>query len=285
MFQFTLTYNGTDTVRDEPRGFNEYESQIERDFKTHGIFYHFTKGTLKLGFKEDARTILLNAYEAEGDDAEVTITVDRRYEDWQTWTTIYTGTAIMSNREVDIDYFNVDFEDSGFIQDIMNNLDVPLDLGMPKDLKGNSINNITAQDIALYPKTLLSTYATRIADGSGFTNYTDNDTDNAADFTTFLTINLDDFISGQLTGWQSGAMTQTIVRQTALDTRLDTEANYINSVRGDLTFNSQIKFECDLTATFLASGNHSAYIKCSLYKDGVNVGDFYNDSDSVIGGT
>jgi hypothetical protein len=285
MFRFTLTFDGVSTVIDEPRGFNEYESQIERDFKTHGMFYQFTKGTLKLGFKEDARTILLNAYEVMGDDAEVTLTVERRYEDWQTWTTIYTGTAIIANRDVDLDFFNVDFEETGFIQDIMNNLDTPLDLGLTKDLKGNTIAALNPQNINLYPKKLLNTYSTRIADGTGFTTYTDSDTDTGTSFNKFLSINLDDFISGQLTGWQPGAMTETIVRQTAFSTRLLTEANYINSVRGDLTFNSQLKIECNLTATFLASGNHSSYVNVYLYKDGSPVGTFFSDSDFVLGGT
>lgn len=183
MFRFTLSFNGTSTEVEEPRGFSEFESQIERDFKTHGLFYRFTKGTLKLGFAGPARTILLNAYESKGDDAEVTLTVDRRYESWEAWTTIYTGSAIMSNRDIDLDFFNVDFEEAGFIQDIMNNLDATLDLGLTKDFKGNTIEPIVPQSINMYSKKLLSTYSTRIAEGTGFTTYTNTDTDSASIFT------------------------------------------------------------------------------------------------------
>lgn len=138
MFRFTLTYNSVSTEVDEPNGWTEFKSELNRDFKSHGVMFKYTSGTLKLGFA-DGRDVLEDAFRLEGFDAVVTLTVEERADATQPWTTVYTGTAVMRNRELSVDYFEVDFESSAFQQKIINRLDTKVRLDATVDLDGNAL--------------------------------------------------------------------------------------------------------------------------------------------------
>ena len=77
LFRFKLTYSGADTTVIEPQGWDAFQSELKRDFKSHGVVFKYTSGTLKLGFA-DGRTLLEDAFRNDGYDAVVTLTVDQR---------------------------------------------------------------------------------------------------------------------------------------------------------------------------------------------------------------
>jgi len=139
LYRFILTYSGADTTVEEPRGWSDFKSEIKRDFKSHGVIFKYTSGTLKLGFA-DGRDILETAFRNDGFDAVVTLTVDQRAEDTQSWTNAFTGNAVMKNRELTDMYFDVDFESSTFQQKIINRLNIPVDVDASIDLDGNSLS-------------------------------------------------------------------------------------------------------------------------------------------------
>ena len=137
-YRFVLTYNNVDTEVIEPNGWSDFKSEIKRDFKSHGVVFKFTSGSLKLGFA-DGRSVLENAFQLEGFDAVVTLTVDRRIDEFYSWENIFIGDAIMKNRELDENYFNVDFESSTFQQKVVNRLKSKVRLDASIDLDGNPI--------------------------------------------------------------------------------------------------------------------------------------------------
>ena len=139
MFRFTLTYSGTETTVIEPKGWDTFKSELKRDFKSHGVIFKYTSGTLKLGFA-DGRDILETAFQNDGFDAVVTLTVDQRNTDLDTWVNVFTGNAVMKNRELTEDYFSVDFESSTFQQKIANRLKTPVNLETTLDLDGNTLS-------------------------------------------------------------------------------------------------------------------------------------------------
>ena len=140
LYQFKLTYKEEDTTIVEPKGWNTFKSEIKRDFNSHGVLFKYTSGTLKLGFA-DGRDVLENAFQAEGFDAEVTLTVDQRETTLDSFTNTFTGTAVMKNRELDEDYFNCDFESSIFQQKVINRLNTKVKLGATIDLDGNTLSS------------------------------------------------------------------------------------------------------------------------------------------------
>lgn len=277
-FQFILTYDGTDTEVDQPEGFDVLNATVKRDFKSHGLVFQFTSGSLRLGFDGDGRTVLYDAFQADGDDAEVTLTIKRKYENWQAWTTIYTGTAVMENREVTLDFFYVDFENIDFIQKFQNYKETVISLGTTEDLEGNDLQTLVKQEIPLYSKRLLEYYQVRRGAGSGFLTVLNSDRPSPSPttlFTRYFTFNLTDFVEGSLTGWQTDV-------QTAFFDDLPTTANYINSETGQFTFDGSIKFEATLDIVFASSGVRRGIVALTLYKNGAKVDTFYSKTTDAV---
>ena len=144
-YRFFLTYSGTTTQVDEPDGWADFKSEIKRDFQSHGSVYMFTSGSLKLGFDGggdgfgDGRAILEEAFQNYGLDAEVTFTADWKPTESSDWENLFTGDAVMSNREYDLDYFQVDFETSSLKQKINNRLKTKVNIDATQDLDGNAL--------------------------------------------------------------------------------------------------------------------------------------------------
>jgi hypothetical protein len=138
LYRFVLTYNGVETTVIQPKGWVDFESEIKRDFKSHGVMFKFTSGTLKLGFA-DGRDVLESAFQLEGLDAQVQLTADRRADQYASWENLFTGNAVMKNRELTESYFNVDFEGSSFQQKVINRLKNDIRLDATTDIDGNAL--------------------------------------------------------------------------------------------------------------------------------------------------
>lgn len=152
--QFILTYDGTDYVVDEPDGFKTFNSILKRDFDTHGVFFRFTDSDLKLKFPGSGRDVLKSARDGFGVDATVTLTVKKRTRTTDTFSTIYTGTAVMENIVIDEDYASVDFEEINAMIKIKDRLDVPVKADQTTDLDGGSISAATITEFRMGDKTI-----------------------------------------------------------------------------------------------------------------------------------
>ena len=93
-----VTGSTTTTEVTEPNGFTEFDSRLERDFKTGGVFFRFSEADLLLQFPGVGMTILQTAWNELGVNAEVTLTISKRNTPDDAFLTEYTGIAIMKNR-------------------------------------------------------------------------------------------------------------------------------------------------------------------------------------------
>jgi len=150
-YRHFLTHNSAKQSVVEPEDFANFESGIKRDFDAHGLFYRFTPDDIKLGFVGLGRTILETAFQEDGLDASVTYTVDSRPDEFASWANVFAGTAVMSNREVDKDYFRIDFENAEFIEKINNRFKIKLDLAATTTLDGGTIASTITQQQDLWP--------------------------------------------------------------------------------------------------------------------------------------
>ena len=139
IYRFTLTYNSVSTEVAEPRDWKDFKSEIKRDFKSHGVLFKYTSEALKLGFA-DGRDILENAFQLEGFDAVVQLSIDRRPDSFASWTNIFVGNARMESRELTEMFFNCDFESSPFIQKSVNRFKTKVKLDSTIDLDGNALS-------------------------------------------------------------------------------------------------------------------------------------------------
>ena len=152
-YRFILTHNATSvTIIDSPdnneavENFNDFESEINRDFKTHGMVYQYSSGDLKLGFYGEAKTLLESAFQQDGLNANVSLEISKRNESVDDWVVVFTGTAVMANRSVDVDFFRCDFENTTFQEKIMSRWKTKVKLNQTMDLDGNTLNgSITSQ--------------------------------------------------------------------------------------------------------------------------------------------
>ncbi len=159
-FRFSLTYNSTETFLDnQPDGWKDFQSEVRRDFNWHGAVYKFTSGTLRLGFPGEGRDILETAFQAEGVDAEVIFKADSRdgINPNGAYTNLFTGRAVMKNREYTNDFFRVDFEDSSFQQKVVNRLRVKVDLGDTEDIDGNTMTGGVPEESETWPDIKIKT--------------------------------------------------------------------------------------------------------------------------------
>ena len=147
-FRFDVDYSATNLQMDpstnptEPNGFNDFESKIERDFRSHGVIFRYISGDLKLGFKDgssDYRQLFVDAFAADGLSASITLEIYKRRESHQSWTLVFTGVAQMETLELDRDYAFIEFENNDFISKVTANFATELDLTKNKDLDGSSL--------------------------------------------------------------------------------------------------------------------------------------------------
>ena len=116
-YRFILTHSATSvTIIDSPdnnegvENFGEMQSEINRDFRTHGMVYQFTSGDLKLGFYGEGKELLESAFQQDGLNANVTLQISKRPTDLDNWEEIFSGTAVMENRQVDVNFSDRDWE-------------------------------------------------------------------------------------------------------------------------------------------------------------------------------
>ena len=186
-FKFELTYTdypdgaGTTTEIEEPKGFTEFTSVLERQFDQGGVFFRFSESNIALEFPGVGRGILEDRFQELGVDTDVTLTVSRRDTPDDAYSIIYTGLAVMKNRVLTPEFFKVDFEEQSILNRINARKDIPVSLDATNDLEGNSIAALSADSITFAGKQILqnvilgtitetsTNFITWDADGTGLT--------------------------------------------------------------------------------------------------------------------
>jgi hypothetical protein len=287
-YRFTLTYNGVDTEVIEPRGWSEFKSEIKRDFKSHGVLFKFTSGTLKLGFA-DGKSVLDDAFRLEGFDAVVTLTVDRRLDEYYSYENIFVGDAVMQNRGYDENYFNVDFESSSFQQKVINRLKSKVRLDTSIDLDGNPlVGSLPSYTNDWGTIRLNSDYvADYVAGGvsNAKTTFTENTPDTGGgSFYQNLVVNFDGVLQDDLKQYQS-------ITQALSDGQIGSASglqNFISGIDGYLTVTGDIKYRINGTLTTSVSGDIFIKARWKLRHEnsaGTIIGSEQTLHTKTIGGT
>lgn len=291
IYRFTLTYNSVDTEVVEPRGWDAFKSEIKRDFKSHGVLFKFTSGTLKLGFA-DGRDIFEVAFQLEGFDAVVTLLVEQRPDDISAWTETFTGDAVMKNRELTDMFFSVDFEGSSFQQKVVNRLKSKVKLDSLIDLDGNTLSSaITTQTSQWNSIRLKTDYVANYRAGgisADFTSYAGAGLANGVsgnDVFQYMIMNFTGVIDDELTEVNVLGLEQIIDSEPSLSSN---QNNFTASITGDLTFTYNLKFQLSATLDLTDEGavNTNIQYELILRRDdgsGVNISETVLDSDSQSG--
>jgi hypothetical protein len=290
IYRFTLTYNSVDTEVDQPKGWTDFKSEIKRDFKSHGVVFKYTSGTLKLGFA-DGRDVLEDAFQLEGFDAQVTLTVDQRADSNKAWEETFTGIAVMKNRDLDDLYFNVDFEGSTFQQKVINRLNTKVDLDTLIDLDGETLTGTIDQQTSQWnsirlKEDYIADYRAG-GDSSDFTSFAGSGLANGSsgnDVFQYQVLNFSGLIDDELKEVNE-------VSESILDVE-PTLANSLNNftigISGDLTFTYTLKFQLSATLDLTDEGAVNTNIKYELilrHDDafGVNIAEYSLDTDNQSG--
>ena len=72
-YLFKLIIDGVETQIDEPEGFDEIQSRIFRDEKSHGMFFEATPADVPLKFSGTAKSLLETAFDSDGVDSESSV--------------------------------------------------------------------------------------------------------------------------------------------------------------------------------------------------------------------
>lgn len=156
-YQYTLTHatKGTLTIDsdgDEPKGWEDFQIEVKRDapdssvsglsgMDTHGIF---TSISTPLEFIGTGCTWLEDVYDTYGAEDEVTIKIEYKCEDTDTYSTVFEGNIDMTTYEKTIvgleQGVSVSITDASFEQLLKNRLDTKVDILQRVSLDGTTMS-------------------------------------------------------------------------------------------------------------------------------------------------
>jgi len=133
-------YDRTEVL--EPRGWKDIQSVLKRDFPTHGMFFKYTDGAIKLGFVCDGVTLLEAAYVKDGAEAFYQFEVEEADSDVSPFVVIFSGELDFETRFFDENYFEAEVNEIDDLVKIKNRSSTKINLNKNLTLDGTTISNI-----------------------------------------------------------------------------------------------------------------------------------------------
>lgn len=143
LIDFTYDPNGVETIVSEPQGWENISLNIRRDEEMHGIFFEFTGN--ELVFYGEGMSIIREAYEAYGIEANVNIIVESACED-DNYSTFYEGKLVFeSYKETIADLCSVSIrtEQQDIVTTFRNRIETAIDLASTTSLDGTALDTYT----------------------------------------------------------------------------------------------------------------------------------------------
>ena len=140
MWQFSITYNSITTVVSEPIGWNETEIVIRRNKEFHGIFFEYSLN--KLRYHGTAYTILKDAYETLGIDAEAELLIEYKCDDSDTFEEFYTGKFAFNQIKIEEGngcFIEIPIEQIGCVNTFLNRKDQKVNLNSNLDFNEDAL--------------------------------------------------------------------------------------------------------------------------------------------------
>jgi hypothetical protein len=158
MWQFSITYNSITTVIAEPIGWNETEIVIRRNKEFHGIFFEYSLN--KLRYHGTAYTILKDAYEALGIDAEAELLIEYKCDDSDTFEEFYTGKFAFNQIKIEEGsgcFIEIPIEQIGCVNTFLNRKDQKVNLNSNLDFNEDALTAYAGlnESLAFPPKEIL----------------------------------------------------------------------------------------------------------------------------------
>lgn len=143
LIDFTYDPNGVETIVPEPQGWENISLNIRRDEEMHGIFFEFTGN--ELVFYGEGMSIIREAYQAYGIEANVNIIVESACED-DNYSTFYEGKLVFeSYKETIADLCSVSIrtEQTDIVTTFRNRIETAIDLASTTSLDGSTLGTYT----------------------------------------------------------------------------------------------------------------------------------------------
>ena len=137
-----------------PDGWDNDEYFLQRDLQSFGVFRKFTVGELM--FVKDGRDYLLNAYEAQGVNMEVTLTVLENTPSG-TQRTRFVGKVDGSTAKRTELSFNCQIKDGSFTDLVLDRAKTEINLNNPLSIDNESIGYFVTDDIIMPELTITQT--------------------------------------------------------------------------------------------------------------------------------
>ena len=140
MWQFSITYNSITTVIAEPIGWNETEIVIRRNKEFHGIFFEYSLN--KLRYHGTAYTILKDAYETLGIDAEAELLIEYKCDDSDSFDEFYTGKFAFNQIKIEEGngcFIEIPIEQIGCVNTFLNRKDQKVNLNSNLDFNEDAL--------------------------------------------------------------------------------------------------------------------------------------------------
>ena len=254
--KFELTYFDMDsyalktTEIEEPNEFAGFESVLERDFNTAGVFFKYSETNIALEFPGTGRKILEDQWQAFGvtgnqaaDSDAPLLTVSKAEQD-KDFETEYTGRALMQTRNLTNDYFGVEFEEVSLINKIQARKSVRVSHDASEDLDGSAIPSITANPVTFEDREYLGESILQLNPPVGPVKLQLFSWNGAA--ATYIsgmnskTNTL--FYTDQSTGQQ-------LASQETSSNNLDKSGGYVRALQNEFDYNVTVKLTADIDAT------------------------------------
>lgn len=143
LIDFTYDPAGVETIVPEPQGWENISLNIKRDEEMHGIFFEFTAN--ELVFYNEGMSIIREAYEAYGIEANVNIIVESACEE-DNYSTFYEGKLVFETYKetiADLCSVSIRTEQTDIVTTFRNRIDTAIDLASTTSLDGTTLDTYT----------------------------------------------------------------------------------------------------------------------------------------------
>lgn len=145
----------TTTEIEEPDGWKDLMSELDRPFDTHGIFFSYAGGgdkagtVFKLEFACEANTLFEEAYQDKGTEAFYQFGVNEAANEFVTPTNIFLGDIDFESRDFDEDFFKAEINQITNLVKLKNRGNLKTSFNKQLTHDGVVVSKLNSQDIAL----------------------------------------------------------------------------------------------------------------------------------------
>lgn len=155
IFTFFIRDLYTTTAIDEPEGWKDLMSELDRQFDTHGVFFSYAGGgdkagtVFKLGFACEANTLFEEAYQDKGTEAFYQFGVNEAVNEFVTPTNIFLGDIDFESRGFDEDFFKAEINQITNLVKLKNRGKLKTSVNKQLTHDGITVSKLNSQDIVL----------------------------------------------------------------------------------------------------------------------------------------